>query len=810
MTPFNYQQVRGKILFVDKYGLTNNRSLINLPALPFEALEYMKENRLPIIPLRETVVFPEVITPILVGRQRSLSAVQEAMITERKVFIVAQKESSGEDIRAEGLYRVGTVAKIIQLLRLPEGTMKVLVEGESRARVRRYFFGRDYMEAVVDLIAEPVEPPSPRGEALARKTFERFSTYAQLEGSMPPEILGTIGGFQGNPGSLADMISAHMPMPIEVKQRLLETLSPEDRLGQILAHLAREIEILRLEEDIDKTVSNRISDSQREYYLREQLEAIRRELGADYDTEIEVLRKKAEAKSLRPDIVERLEEEFAKLERFHPSNPEAAVTRNYIDWVLALPWDEFTEDNTDIDRARKILDEDHFGLKEIKERITEHIAVMALSESVRGPILCLVGPPGVGKTSLGKSIARALGRKFVRVSLGGVRDEAEIRGHRRTYVASLPGRIIQQIKTAGSSNPVFLLDEIDKLGMDFRGDPASALLEALDPEQNSTFVDHYLELEYDLSRVLFITTANTTAGIPPALADRMEILRIPGYLVSEKESIAKEFLLPKMRAETGLGKVQVRLTGTAIEELIRGWTQEAGVRELERKLGKILRVIASKVVKKKELPKRIDISADDLERYIGVAPFRGSSLPEVLSPGEALGLAWTAYGGEVLRLETAIIEGDDELVLTGRLGDVMKESARTALTFVKGMLAKLPSKEQIILKGSIHIHVPEGAVPKDGPSAGIALASALASLYTQKPLPRNTAMTGEISLTGRVLRIGGLVEKLVAAKRSDLERVIIPAENLPELSEIADEVKSGLDIQPVSRVDEVFKLLGIL
>ncbi|MCK5832670.1 endopeptidase La [bacterium] len=769
----------------------------------------MKENRLPIIPLREIVVFPEVITPILVGRARSLSAVQEAMITERKVIVVAQKDSANEEVRANDLYRIGTVAKVIQLLRLPEGTMKVLIEGESRAEIKRFFFGRDYMEAVFEIVKDQSEKASPRAEALARKTLERFNVYSQMEESVPPEIVGTIESYIENPGTLADIIAAHISMPLAAKQKLLECFSPEDRLGNILAHLSREVEILRLQADIDKTVSNRISDSQREYYLREQLETIRKELGSDLDPEIAALRKKAKLKNLKPDIMQRLEEEFERLERMHPSSPESAVTRNYIDWIMALPWGEFTEDNTDIDRARKILDDDHFGLDEIKERITEHIAVMALSSAVKGPILCLVGPPGVGKTSLGKSIARALGRKFVRVSLGGVRDEAEIRGHRKTYVGSLPGRIIQQLKVAGSSNPVFLLDEIDKLGTDFRGDPASALLEALDPEQNSTFVDHYLEVEFDLSKVLFITTANTTAGIPPALIDRMEIVRIPGYLITEKKSIAKGFLIPKLRIENGLDKVQIRFTSDSIRMLVRGWTQEAGVRGLERKLGKIMRVIASKIVKKKRRPTRIDISAKDLIKYVGIAPFRGSNLPDVLSPGEALGLAWTSYGGEVLRFETAMIEGEEELVLTGRLGDVMKESAKTALTFVKKRLVTIGFEKEKIAHKTIHIHVPEGAVPKDGPSAGICIASALFSLFLNKAIRSDTAMTGEITLTGRVLRIGGLVEKLVAAKRLELKRVIIPKENFPELPDISDEIKAGLDIKPVTCIDEVFGILGL-
>ncbi len=770
----------------------------------------MKENRLPIIPLRDIVVFPDVIFPILVGRSRSLAAVQEAMISNREILLVAQKNAAVQDVRADDLYRYGTAAKILQLLRLPEGSMKVLIEGKTRAKIKRFFFGRDYMEAVFEPIIERNEPPSPRSEALIRKTLERFTVYARMENSLPEEIVAAIESHQSNPGTLADIIASHMPIKHAAKQKLLQTESPNDRLGQILALLSREIEILRLEESINKKVNNRISESQREYYLREQIEAIRQELGKKgKNPEIEELIKRADSIALPEATRTMFDKETEKLERTNPSSPETAVIRDYLDWILALPWGTISKDNTDIDRAQKILEEDHYGLKKIKQRITEHIAVMALSKKMRGPILCLVGPPGVGKTSLGRSIARALGRKFVRFSLGGVRDEAEIRGHRRTYIGALPGQIVQQMKKAGSMNPVFLLDEIDKLGADFRGDPASALLEALDPEQNSTFVDHYLDIEFDLSKVLFITTANTTAEIPYALADRMEILRIPGYLIAEKTAIARGFLIPKMRIETGLDSVDIRFSNEAIENLIRGWTREAGVRELERKIGKIMRVIASRVVRKKGIPKRVDISAKSLERYLGVAQFRGSDIPGELAVGEAMGLAWTAYGGEILRIETAITAGKEELVLTGRLGEVMQESARTALTFVRSRFEKLGIDSKSIPKGSIHIHAPEGAVPKDGPSAGIAIASAIASLLTGKRLPKKIAMTGEISLTGRVLRIGGLVEKLVAAKRAELEVVIIPRENVPDLLEIPEDVKAGLCIKHVSSADEVFDILGI-
>ncbi|HHS50031.1 MAG TPA: endopeptidase La, partial [candidate division Zixibacteria bacterium] len=574
----------------------------------------MKVKRLPIIPLREIVVFPEVITPILVGRLRSLSAVQEAMMEDRQIFVVAQRGPTDEDVRADDLYRVGTVANIVQILRMPDGSMKVLVEGIMRGRVRRFFYGRDHMEAAFEPITLDAESSSsPRSEALARKTHEKFSIYAQMNEDVPSEIASTIETYQDSPGLLADMISAHLPLNLHDKQRLLETFSVEDRLGQILAHLTREIEILRLGAEIERTVDNRLSKFQRDTYLREKLDTIRQELGpeASEDPEMNSLRRKARTRLSGTQAYDEVLSEIDKLARMHPASPEAAVSRNYIDWMLSLPWKKQSQDNTDIDHAHKVLDEDHHALDEIKERIVEHIAVMALSPKVRGPILCLVGPPGVGKTSLGKSVARALGRNFIRVSLGGVQDEAEIRGHRRTYIGAMPGKIIQQLKAAGTRNPVFLLDEIDKLGKDFRGDPSAALLEALDPEQNFAFVDNYIEIGFDLSSVLFLTTANTTAGIPPALADRMEILRIPGYLINEKEAIARGFLLPKQKLENGLEDLQIRLTGDALESLIRGWTREAGVRELERKIGKIMRVTAKKIVRKRRKPTRVDISSDD-------------------------------------------------------------------------------------------------------------------------------------------------------------------------------------------------------
>lgn len=767
----------------------------------------MKATRLAVLPVRDVVGFPEMIFPVLVGRPRSLAAIQDAMMTSRRLILVAQKDPTIDNVRSLHLYRSGIVVKILQILRLPEGSMKVLVEGESRAAITRFFAGRNFLEAAVEFLEEEEEKTTPRVEALARKAIEKFSFYAHIEESVPEEIVSAIEASREHPSKLADMIAAHLPLKISDKQKLVETLSVSDRLGQILAHIARETEILRLEEDIDQKVREKINESQREHYLREQLEAIKAELGeSGGGSDLDELRAQAAFKDLPIEAMVKVNEEIDKLERTYSFSPEATVLRNYIDWILKLPWNETTSDYINIDVAAKVLDEDHYGLKKVKERITEHIAVMALSEEVRGPILCLVGPPGVGKTSLGKSIARALQRNFVRVSLGGVRDEAEIRGHRRTYIGSFPGSIIQQMKKAGTVNPVFLLDEIDKLSADFHGDPASALLEALDPEQNSHFVDHYIEIEYDLSKVLFLTTANTISGIPPALQDRMEVLHLPGYLITEKIEIAKNYLIPKQCAEAGLGLVDIRISTEALASLIQNWTQEAGVRDLERSIGKIMRKIAAKVVRKRSVPKRVDVGEGDLEKYLGVAPYRDNVLPEKLLPGESLGLAWTSSGGEILRIETAIIEGKDELILTGRLGEVMQESAKAALTYVK---SKLPPENRGRAKGSLHIHVPEGAIPKDGPSAGVALALALTSLMMDIPLNSKTAMTGEISLSGHVLRIGGLPEKLLAAKRYGLERVIIPKGNFADLVEIPPEVKKGLDIKFVEHMDEVLELFGL-
>jgi len=766
-----------------------------------------KTIKLPIVPLRGILGYPNMVFPILVGRPRSLAAVQDCMMGNKKLFLVAQKNSIKDEVKSSDLYRVGIEVKVLQVMRLPEGSLKILVQGERRLRVIRYFYGRNYTEATCEEFEEDSEKVTPRIEALARKALERFIIYSHMEDSVPDEIVNAIETSEPKPEKLADLIAAHLPLKLNAKQKMLATKSVADRLGQILAHIGREIEILRLEKDIDDRVRSKITESQREYYLREQMDVIKKELNSEFSSPaVEEIYDKMNATELPDKVKEKAEGEIKKLDRTHPSSPEAAVLHNYLDWILSLPWENTTEDNLDIERARKILDEDHYGLDKIKTRITEHIAVMSLSKSVKGPILCLVGPPGVGKTSLGKSIARALQRNFVRVSLGGVRDEAEIRGHRRTYIGALPGRIIQQIKKAGSKNPVFLLDEIDKIGADFRGDPAAALLEVLDPDQNSTFVDHYMELEFNLSGVFFITTANTIAGIPPPLLDRMELLRIPGYLLSEKKQIAKNFLVKKAKIATGLEDINIRLSDSAFEALIKGWTREAGVRELERMINKVLRQLASRIVKRDSKPKRVDISDKDLEKYLGVPQYKEALIPDKMLSGESLGLAWTSAGGEILRFETAITNGEKKLLLTGRLGDVMKESARAALTFIRNKFSDIDPLGE---KDMIHIHVPEGSTPKDGPSAGIAIASALASLFKNRPLKNDIAMTGEITLAGHVLPIGGLAEKLVAAKRYELKTVIIPKANEPDLEKIPIEVKKGLDIKTVDHMDQVLQIINL-
>ncbi len=792
---------------------------------------------LPVIPLRGVVIFPHTVTPILVGRQRSIRAVEYASSADGRVFLVAQLDPRVEAPSSDDMFHVGTVAKVVQVMRFSSGMLKVLVEGETRARVVRYHFHRDFIDALV----EPFEPSTAGDEAeieaLLREAKELFEKYISLSQHLPEELIRVFDETE-DPNYTTDVICAQLQIDFRDKQGLLQTRTVKQKLNILIRILAREVKILEYKEKIERKVQRMMDDSQKEYFLRQQLEAIRAELGEEgtgYDEELKELQAKIEDAKLPQRVREVVEKEFVKLTRTPPTSPEAAVIRNYIDWLIELPWLVVTEDCTDIKKAEKILDEDHYGLEKIKERILEHIALMVLhgpsegrrpgedfeeflrrwamepyenvlSRRPRGPILCLVGPPGVGKTSVAKSVARALGRKFVRASLGGLHDEAEIRGHRRTYVGALPGKIIQGLRRAGTRNPVFLLDEIDKIGKDFRGDPAAALMEVLDPDQNNSFMDNYIEIPFDLSLVMFITTANTIEGIPPPLLDRMEILRIPGYLENEKLIIGRDYLLPKQLKLKGLERYKITIEDDAFLEIIRHYTREAGVRELERQISAILRKIAVQIARDRRR-KRFVVRREDIKGYLGVPKYVSSPVPERLIPGEALGLAWTQAGGELLRVEVLLIPGSGKTKSTGSLGDVMRESVEAAMSFVRSRAKQLGFPPSEMEKHDVHIHFPEGAVPKDGPSAGLAVVVALASALTGKSVPNDLAMTGEITLTGRVLPVGGLPEKLLAAKRYKVRRVIIPKENEKDLEEIKKEVLEGLEILPVSAVDDA---LGIV
>ncbi len=764
---------------------------------------------LPVIPLRGMVIFPHTITPVMVGRERTIEAVNYASSLDNKVFVVSQKDKLVETPKDGDLYTTGTVGKIVQIMRYPDDKMKVLIEGEQRANAVSYNFKKKIITAVV----RPYELKQDADEAKIRayyeKVLELFKKYLRITTpykEFPTELI--LDENAKNLQKNLDIIAATLKVPPAVHQELLEVISLVEYMEKLIEILVDEINIGRYKQEIDKKVSELIDQNQKEYFLRQQLEVIKQELGEnlDADEDIEEIRQRLKEGDYPEIVVETVEKELKKLARMHPTSPEAAVCRNYIDWLLDLPWNVSTRDNQDIQEAEKILNEDHYGLEKVKKRILEHIAVMTLSEKPRGPILCLVGPPGVGKTSIAKSVARALGRKFTRASLGGLHDEAEIRGHRRTYVGALPGKIIQGIRRAGSNNPVFLLDEIDKIGTDFRGDPAAALMEVLDPDQNYSFMDNYLEIPFDLSKVMFITTANTLAGIPGPLLDRMEILRIPGYLDEEKVHIATGFLIPKQIELTGLSSRKVEFSRPAILKIIREYTREAGVRELERQIAGVLRKVAVEVVKNRR--RRVfRITPKLVEEYLGVPQYTSSPIPKELLPGEALGLAWTPTGGEILRIESALIPGKGKHKFTGSLGEVMRESIETACSVILSRADKLGIDPDVFERYSVHIHFPENAVPKDGPSAGVAIAAALVSLLTERPLPSDTAMTGEITLTGRVLPIGGLPEKLMAAKRYELRRVIIPRGNEKDLKDIKPEVLEGIEIRPIATFNELLDLL---
>ena len=758
----------------------------------------------PLMPLRDIVVFPYMITPLFVGRQKSINALEEALRRDKNIFLAAQKQAKLNDPAPDDVYEVGTLASIIQLLRLPDGSVKVLAEGKKRAFIKEYIPHEDFFQVLVEEVNE-FQGKSPEVQALMRNIITSFENYVRLSKKAPPEMISILSSIE-DPSRLGDTIAAYLTLKLEDKQHILEAIQIQERLEKIFGFLESENEILQIERRIRNRVKKQMEKTQKDYYLAEQMKAIQKEMG-DKDelaAELKELEERIKKKKMSEEATNTVTKEFKKLKMMPPMSAEVAVVRNYIDWILSLPWHEKTENKLDITEAEKILEEDHYGLQQVKERIIEYLAVQTLVNKIKGPILCFVGPPGVGKTSLAKSIARSTGRKFVRLSLGGVRDEAEIRGHRRTYIGALPGKILQSMKKAGSNNPVFLLDEVDKMSTDFRGDPSSALLEVLDPEQNHTFNDHYIDIDYDLSEVMFITTANNLHQIPPPLQDRMEIIRLAGYTELEKLNIAKIFLVPKQIKANGLGLSNVSFTENAILTIIRRHTREAGVRNLEREIASICRKIAKEVVRKGKDTK-IKIGALNIPHYLGVPKFRHGKAEEKNEIGVATGLAWTEVGGELLVIETAVMSGRGKLTITGKLGDVMQESVQAAMSYVRSRTDHLGINKDLYRKVDIHVHVPEGAIPKDGPSAGIAIATSIASALTKMPVRSDIAMTGEITLRGRVLPIGGLKEKILAAHRGNIYTVIIPKENEKDLKEIPDKILKSLDIILVEQMDEVLQ-----
>ena len=755
---------------------------------------------LAVLPLRDIVVFPHMIVPLFVGREKSVRALEAVMKDDKQILLVAQKNAAQDDPAAEDIFRVGTVSTILQLLKLPDGTVKVLVEGNRRARIAAFGETERYFEAEVEPMPDQEADPKDL-DALGRTVVGQFEQYIKLNKKIAPEVLVSLNQIE-DPAKLADTIASHLTLKVPEKQELLEIPRVGDRLERVFAHMESEIGVLQVEKRIRSRVKRQMEKTQREYYLNEQLKAIQKELGEGEDGKDESaeLEERIKKTKLSKEARDKAMAELKKLRTMSPMSAEATVVRNYLDWLLGIPWKKRSKISNDVVKAEAVLDADHYGLEKVKERILEYLAVQSRSPKIKGPILCLVGPPGVGKTSLGKSIAKATGRNFVRMSLGGVRDEAEIRGHRRTYIGSMPGKVVQGMKKAKTSNPLFLLDEIDKLGADWRGDPSSALLEVLDPEQNSTFADHYLEVDYDLSDVMFITTANTMR-MPQPLLDRMEIIRIPGYTEDEKVEIAKRHLLGKQSEANGLKAGEWSLSDDAIRDLVRYYTREAGVRSLEREIANVARKAVKEIVTKKT--KRVAITRKSLEKYAGVRRFRFGETEAEDMVGVVTGLAWTEVGGEILSIESVLLPGRGRVKHTGKLGDVMQESVSAALSYIRSRAVQYGIKPTVFEKRDIHVHVPEGATPKDGPSAGIAMATSMISVLTGIPVRRDIAMTGEITLRGRVLPIGGLKEKLLAALRAGVSTVFIPKENEKDLAEINDSVKKHLRIIPVSQVDEV-------
>jgi len=754
----------------------------------------------PVLPLRDIVVFPHMIVPLFVGREKSVRALEDVMKDDKQILLVTQKNAAQDDPTTSDIYMVGTVGTVLQLLKLPDGTVKVLVEGGQRARIQRFADNDLFFQAFAETIGESTGAQQ-ETEALARTVVSQFEQYIKLNKKIPPEVLVSINQIE-DPGKLADTVASHLSLKIPEKQELLETAAVSERLEKVFGYMEGEIGVLQVEKRIRNRVKRQMEKTQREYYLNEQLKAIQKELGEGEDgrDEMSELEDKINKTKFSKEARDKAMAELKKLKSMSPMSAEATVVRNYLDWLLSVPWHNRTKIKRDIKGAEKVLNADHFGLEKVKERILEYLAVQQRMKKMKGPILCLVGAPGVGKTSLGKSVARATGRNFVRMSLGGVRDEAEIRGHRRTYIGSMPGKVLQGMKKAKSSNPLFLLDEVDKLGADWRGDPSSALLEVLDPEQNSTFNDHYLEVDYDLSDVMFVTTANTLR-IPQPLMDRMEIIRIPGYTEDEKVEIARRHLIPKQMMAHGLKKNEWSISDEAVRDIIRYYTREAGVRNLEREIANLTRKAIKDILMKKG--ERVAVTRRNLEKYAGVRRFRFGEAESEDMVGITTGLAWTEVGGELLTIEAVTLPGKGRVTATGKLGDVMKESVQAAESFVKSRSYAFGIKPTLFEKKDIHVHVPEGATPKDGPSAGVAMVTSIVSVLTGIPVKRDIAMTGEITLRGRVLPIGGLKEKLLAALRGGLKTVLIPKENEKDLAEIPDNVKRGLKIIPVGTVDEL-------
>lgn len=759
---------------------------------------------LPMLPVRDIVIFPSMVLPLAVGREKSIKALEQAMTSTRHIFVVTQKNVQIEDPSPNDIYQIGTVCEVLQMLKMPDGTLKILVECVARAEWTEFKLSdRGYIEVGLNVFDENIEKTA-EVEAVMRRIIALFEQYVKLNPRMPMEISISVSNIQ-EPSRLADTIASHISIKNIEKQSILESINPLKRLNKIIQILNSEIEILNIEKRIQNRVRNQIEKNQKEYYLNEQMKAIQKELRQkdDNSKEIDELRTKIKASSMSDEARKIAEKELARMEKMMPQSPEASVIRTYIEWLLDLPWKKLTEDNLDLTRAKEILDEDHYGLDKVKERVIEYLAVLSRVKKIKGPILCFIGPPGVGKTSIAKSVARSLGRNFVRISMGGVRDEAEIRGHRRTYIGSMPGKIIQSMKKAGSSNPVFILDEIDKMGSDWRGDPSAALLEVLDPEQNYSFNDHYLDVDYDLSDVMFITTANTLSNIPNTLLDRLEIIRFSGYTDEEKLLIAKNFLIKKQMKDHGLKDGEISIDDSAIKEVIASYTREAGVRNLNREIANLCRKIVKQLATEKKTAS-VKVTSKNIEKYLGVPHYEREKISEN-GIGVVTGLAWTEVGGETLTIEVNKMKGKGLLSLTGQLGDVMKESVQAAFTYVKSSAKKLGINENMFKDTDFHVHVPEGAVPKDGPSAGLAMATALASVCMNKPVRKKLAMTGEITLRGRALAIGGLKEKVLAAYREGIDMVLFPESNKKDLVDIPENVKKKIKMIPVKHMDEVIK-----